>query len=701
MGYSLAKRVSILRKQVDDEQIGRWRLFRTVIICTLLLGLIVALLRPSLPEQNSEPPVDNWHRDIERQFRERMTWLDESPLALMPGAADIYADFGKSVATSLNTAEKSRTKEEEQALVDFEGMQTWIARSVTGALLRVGFVIIAFWPLWIIALVSAVFLVRWRFSAHPPKSVLGVCARPARLFYSGIYGPFRPNSSFSGTDFSCPGLACAPEAQRAAVLSHPIGVLLKKFNAINETNLRLAQIIVAHADFPAGVEEENPAPDDSETREIDEQRTSQLGVFTAEEGTLEQSTREGLEAVLEAHEKLTAYVRSLSSQGLKNSYLNKNYPLHLAGVEKMTARMSPLARLLATALTPNRVWAVGNLSASVVASAYLAIEAGKTLVYRRHGSSFTRISMFPHLQARAVIHSIEEYHQEYNGDLRLIIRQAIICSRRHGDFGRAFLPIRMPRESRVLRDWLEILYANKDKREDTAYLVELDAQMEEISINWRLGFSARLRQEKSSGSDNAYWKGLVYKSVVLMPLDQLVKIALRGIHDERKQRILKLLALTRKYQTRISISARLPGFKRQAMEAEASGEDSEKIVQALLASSTERNFVDYWRIVRRMLTRYNWLSTRVGDDAVPLVGLVQALLLSEDEPAVGFNALVPLRQRRFAELFGRHWESEYYAESPRQEDVDIFVDSDMFQEAVKKTAKSEEASKNDAGSVVV
>jgi hypothetical protein len=93
-----------------------------------------------------------------------------------------------------------------------------------------------------------------------------------------------------------------------------------------------------------------------------------------------------------------------------------------------------------------------------------------------------------------------------------------------------------------------------------------------------------------------------------------------------------------------------------------------------------------------MLTRYNWLSTRVGDDAVPLAGLVKGVLLPKPESnrktAEGVAALVPLRHRRFSELLGKQWEPLFFRGAPQPEEVEIFVDNNKFNERLKELNKT-------------
>ena len=723
MGFNVIKRVSDLRKQVDQNQVGRWHVVRATFLSFLGLSLLAIVILPAhrepayeevLKEDGSVDEMQtavnaalaSW-RKLQRQFDEQMHTLESSPLVLIPGASGRYEDFGKALVASAKPKHVKPVEGEDPdfAGFTFAGIRQWFHELFVGLVLRTLFVLLAYWPLWILAAAGGFFFAQHRGKAKVLDTMLSVLDRKKGPFYSGIYGPLRPNNSFSGTDLSCPSLACPPEISRKDVLTHKLAALLKAYGAQNETTLGLLQIILAHRDFPGNVPEENPLQAATEDErdsvdQTDDELFNQKGYIVSTNGySLEMATLEGLTAVLEAHKRIAHYRETLTQKNIKPAALNKNYPSHVQNVKKLCSGISPLGQLLAKTLTPNRMWALGQISPAVVATTYLAIEAGKSLVYKRHGDGFSQISNYPHLQARAVVQSVASYHHEYQGDTRLIIRQAIICSRRHGDFGRAFLPNRMPIESRALRDWLEILFAEPEKRQQAASLVELDTHIEEIGVNWRSGFVAQIKQFKKDTpapelSAQASVRGLPFKSVVLMPVERVVQLSLRGIHAQRKVRITELLDETRSYQTQLNISARLPGFKRQAMEAERSGDDSDSILRAIATKANGSALIEEWRIVRRMLTRFNWLSTRVGDDGVPLAGLVQGVVANtpadnnapkNSKNSTKFDSLVPLRQRRLAELFGKNWENTHYAGAPHPEQIEIFASQEALAEALART----------------
>ncbi len=691
MADNFNDRIASLKLQTDDERNGRLRFgsafFRTFPAFLIIAFLFHSLTAPIIEEGSTADPEQQWQTITNTQFEDRLDWLHATAI-ISPGGAPLYQWYAETVVSMFHYKRPKKAAAED--LVDLGGIYAGITRAITSLWLRIGFVLIAFWPFWGAAVVAGLTVYRKRFRGKRTDDMLGICDRGSTPFYSGIYGPLRTNNSFSGTDLSCPNLATPQMAAADAAAGHSIGKILKQHGALNQTNLDLTRVILQYRDFPSFVEGEQAAEEVADLGEaVEKTPVSTLGAqVTNANGTIESSAVTGLEAALAAHEALRQYVNEAQERNLSSAQLNASFAAHRELLQKFTANLSPLANTLVSALTPNRAFSLGRIPGSLIASAYLATEAGKCLVYKRDGKSFTRISRYPHLQARAIIQSLVAYGREYNGDTRLVIRQAIICSRRHGDFGRAFLPDRMPVESRALRDWLEILYEEPSRREMVARLVELDAHIEEISLNWRAVYSRRVRQSLDVANlgkkdeTSPFWKGLVFKSVVLVPMPEVVGMALRGVDDTRVKRVGELLNLTRKFQTSISISARLPGFKRQAV-------DREDAALLFASNDPQRDLFDRWVIVRRVLTRYNWLSTRVGDDAVPDEGFVHSLVLKTEldggKPELAaLDMLVPIRQRRYDEMFGKSWEGAFFVDSPHPNHIRVYVDRDEYQQAMKR-----------------
>ena len=701
MGLNVSKRVSSLRKQVDQTQVGRWSVARTGLLSFLVLTIFSLFALPKEEPiefaQVEEPTQILVHRQRVKLLsivaETRRSWIDDSFITLMPGSASSYENFAKETIASFAATEPKTEKA--PSAFELDGLTRWFSFYSAQVVLRSGFVVIAFWPIWLLTAVAGYLFATKRRRTSKMSTILSVLTRGLGPFYSGIYGPLRPNNSVSATDLSCPSLACPPMASVTQASTHQLYKTLKKYDAINETNVDLVRTVLAHGNFPPFVGEEIPVQQEELEQGLGaielEDRRSNTGYFEIEGNhTLENHAIEGLVAVLEAHARIVRYRAMLEKRSFNASTLNKNYPAHTNNIGKLFKGVSPLSKQLLQVLSPDRLWALAALPSSMIATSYLAIEAGKSLVYKRHGEGFTRISNYPHLQARAVVQSVSGYHKEYDGDRRLIIRQAIICSRRHGDFGRAFLPNRMPIESRALRDWLEIMYSVPEERSTIADLVELDAHIEEISINWKQGFTELVQESPNQVErprSDTIARGMPFKSVVLFPIESVIQASLTGLHPNRLERVTKLLSKTQKYQAHLSISAKLPGFKRQAMEAERSGEDSDAIIKMLQERPNGEKTLEQWRITRRMLTRYNWLSTRVGDDAVPVTGLVLGKIADGDSTPL--SPLAPIRQRRFVDLYGRQWEKKLYGEQ---------IDSDLIEvhTSPESLNKANKASEDDA-----
>ncbi|MBL7663149.1 hypothetical protein JNK13_10405 [bacterium] len=568
-----------------------------------------------------------------------------------------------------------------------------VERFLTIFFLDLGFILFSFLPFWLLAIALGIYWTKYRMKPTPTKDFLGVCDPGVSPFYSGIYAPFVPNGGASASDFSAPGLATPQKISLAEASKHKLAMMLRGAQALNGTTQELVQIILAYRDYPGFVEEERAAEeytDATEDSQSVDTAPAKLGFVAPGNNTLEHDTCLSLEALLEAHQILKDLWAKVGD-ALAEDRFEALFGDYLSAVGSKSKQTSQLVQTLIQSLTPRRSQALAKLPTHLVAAAFLATEAGKGFTYERTKDLFHQVSRYPHLQARAVIQSILSFHTEYNGEERRIIRQAVICSRRHGDFGRAQLPIDMSIPTRALRGWLEILYAVDEKRKDAGELMELDTHIEEIHEMWKRNIVERLKIDAAKEKSSLYpmWKGVVYKSVILQPLAGVIEISLQNISSQRLERIQTLIACTRDDISSLSISARLPGFKRQAMEAERSAAESGGRTSLLAVEPQEQDLLNRWLVVRRMLTRYNWLSTRVGDDAVPTDGLMQGIVLLRDEEqhVVGFDALVPLRQRRYKELCGDDWENRFFLGSPHPDDIEVFSVIEDFKKTLTERAE--------------
>jgi len=701
VGSVYQKRIDSLKANSSDEVegIGFFKVFFLSVLLFLILGSFLSEA-PDFTDNNSQTDNEEYDEDYEPlwedlaldRVRARSTWLNYTVIGIL--FSGIYEGIGESVIDFSTNVEDD---DEVEPMLSPSAWFSYFAQAISGSFLRTLFALLTFWPFWLLSILIGYFLIKKGLTEKPSKSVLGYCGRPGKPFYSGIYGPLKPNNSISGIDYSCPNLVCPEMEKESVALDHSIVAMLKKYRAFNQTNLELTQIILAHKDYPSEVLEERSA-EEEDNEEVDT-------FVTNESGKLEDSAKEGLKAVLEAHMALAKYHKGLKnaakksnsedsegSEGKSKRTKHVSFKETSEKMEKLGSNLSPLGKILLSTLVPSRGRAIASVPPSLVASCYLALEAGKSLVFDPMEDRFTCASIYPHLQARAVLQSLQSFHSNYKGDGRLIARQAIICSRRHGDFGRAFLPINMPIQSRAIRDWLEILYTPKDRRANKGLLIELDAHIEELNIVMKDNLSKKLEDEADpevdTTSNQSLWKGLSYKSVVLFPLNSLLEITFANVEKAKLIRIADLMDETRSLQETLSISARLPGFKRQAMEAAKCKTQIGDILSNLKTQKGGEKLVEKWTILRRMLTRYNWLSTRIGDDAVPPDGLVQTILIdrfnAKNPEVIGLDAVVPMRHRRFKELLGDSWEKDFFQSPIHPRDVEICIEPKEFEPKLSK-----------------
>jgi len=665
VGSNLNQRLSHLATATSDELAGQLS-FGKLLFLLLLAFFVVGWI---FSYSKDETYLTRQHKAADS----RAFWLD---MTIVGGFfSDDYREVGRA---SSEKAIANQENQQESSFIDFIFNITSI---FSGTLYKLMFVLIVFFPFWILGGLAGYYLLRKNFIDKPGSSgvleVLGIENRP---FNSGINAPLKPNGSISCTDISCPGLACPPMAEENEARSSALAGQLKKFGALNNTNLSLVRIILAHQDYPCSVPPERSV-DDHQNQEEEEAEGSYV---SNKEGTILDSTGRSLPAVLMVHGCLRKYFKS-GSVPKKGLLPYKKITEDFATIGQ---KLSPEARTLLNCLTPVRARAIAHLPPTLVATGYLACEAGKALVFEKSDSQFVRNSLYPHLQARAVLHSIEPYHKEYKGDGKLIVRQAIICSRRHGDFGRAFLPVNMPIQSRALRDWLEILFMDRADQPKIAELCELDAHLEELYLNLKSRLAERVtaRDPKEDYSEAFLWQGVVSKSVVLMPLKSLIEVCFYQVEAAQRNRIIELMKTTKEMLVNLSISSRLPGFKRQAIEAAKLGDDYEETL-GKFGSSGEK-LLSQWLVLRRMLTRYNWLSTRVGDNPVPPEGFVRTILLDRskkgEDAIITVGNSIPLRQRRFKELIGETFEKDFYHCRIYRKDIFPYSTDGEFEKGLEK-----------------
>lgn len=658
MALEFQKELSNLKAIADTDREGLLPPFRTYLVLLILVWATFFLFTLVTGARHNSTAVSTYQKEfssgptlpsqwaartlLERD--DRILWLKK--YGLLSG---IYEKYSAGCFLFFISEKNSVTPDQKIGMTSVEGMKFTVFRFLTDSSLDFGFLLIAGTPVW----VAGFFVGRLFGSKHwkplKNKDILGICDPGVGPFYSGIYGPLNPNGSFSGTDYSCPSLVCPPTLSSDKIKETDLYSILESAGAVNKTNKSLLGIILAHSNYPARVPEEGRHEDDHtnvihETEEFEHVEPPTKALIKIDHKTLEWSTRHGLSAVCRCHATLKSLLDTESFDSFENWQKTK---------EQLADDHDPLAKTLLTSLSAEKGKALAEVPINLLVSAYLATEAGKSLVFSPVGDGFTQVSNYPHLQARAVIQSIPEYHEEYDGDQRMNLRQAIITSRKHGDFGRTFLLRSMTAQSKAIRDFLEILGSEPGQVMTTGELVELTSHLETVKKTFAHGFVADIKNQFAF-PDQSKPFGFLHHNVVLVPVKKCFSFGLAMRSNEEIEHIYKLCVQASKVQEAHPITTRMPGVK-QNFDSAISRKVPENSCYEWLVNENKM-FEQKWHILRRTLIYYNWLSSKLDDRLVPEDGLVAAAVPGEDGVAQYIYACVPLRKRRIAEILGAEWE---------------------------------------------
>ncbi|MBP9838775.1 MAG: hypothetical protein KBC84_08675, partial [Proteobacteria bacterium] len=408
-----------------------------------------------------------------------------------------------------------------------------------------------------------------------------------------------------------------------------------EFEAFNDTNLSLVQIILAYPDYPGDIYQDD---------------------FSDNRLTLINSANQGLNSILSLHKILGQYIGALKNQDYPLDRLNFEYTLHYLALDKLGEKLDNVARVALQCLTPNLAWALSEMSSQAVATAYLATEAGKCLVFKKEGEHFLRISQHPHLQARAILQSVESYFNDYSYNEREQIRQAVIYSTSVNPEKEILLPLQMTKGAKGLRNCLEILWHLNNNWQSKAKTLELHGHLSDLHHNFCENYLNKISTQHIVGNPHIY--GLPYRSLTLVAIDLITECSFINIDEERINRIIQLL-----------------------------NEDEEfKNFEKFLVSSKGKNRLEIQKqiITFAMLKKHNWAANKIGDFYLPQERVIKSIVVGQDTSTsrslvFGFESLVPLRQSKFQEYFGIDWKEKYFPQAPHHHSVKIFVDQESYQ----------------------
>lgn len=586
----------------------------------------------------------------------------------------------------------------------FNVISLWVLRSATGTLsgrfyldrwqllsnvylslhtgvLRVVFILLVSWRVWLVVIVIAAIYGFYSYEVYNRSDLLGQLGNK-RFFFSGIQAGLDNINQDGAPELQVTGLACPKSVPLLTASTHSLGKLLHQYQAANQTTMSLAAILIRYREWPpylaeAGaedlLEQSFVATDLSEHSALLLEKALLLQASYQEQFNLQPLRHRSSKVVLEGA-ALSKEQRQSEAVLLESELrdLGKNMlPLVVKDDDQRYNSASYAAALQQAfdqVLTPELKREIAALSSAELATVVLAYQAGKSLAYGRVSSKWVKKSNFPHLSARAVLHSLPSYSNDFDFNTRTILRRALIYGSRKSAFATVRFPLDFSKDSQALRQWVELLMACPHELRSVADDLELFAQICAIHQEWTARFLdgvAALRQDLLQD---------VYVSphnLLFISVKQVLALARQFVSPGQWSRLEALGRLADKRN-------RITEMAQQAELGEVADSDA-NVQSSLLAPFSKQELtrlaklhqlsesdVRDWGILRLALNSFAWLGRRVGDYTVPASSLIFTVFSPErplsDQNSLGLlgrKGMVALRTRRLEERFGRSWRNAF------------------------------------------
>lgn len=532
-------------------------------------------------------------------------------------------------------------------------------------LLRVSFLLVAWWRLWIAVIILSIIWGARSVRIYRGNDMLGATGN-GRLFYSGIKGELKEVSPEGAPEAQVPGLACAKSESITVARVSDHGKLLEKYKAANQTNLGLVGIILKHKNWPAHVAEPGFEP--------------VLKKYLGENHnhTFVNYSLAALETALSLHASYKDGIFNDQDLGLDLSQSNLESSVATPSDVDLKTYTGFLKAAFHRVLTPSLRQDLALLSAAQVATIVLANEAGKVMAFAFEAGKWARKSSFPQLCARAILHSLVQFADEYDFNQRTNIRRALIYGSRKSVLAPVKFATDLSDQARAARQWVELLMASPH---------ELTAVSDEVEM---FGIICQAHQ---------VWKTLVLEGVLsgsaeltedifaslrlfFMPLKKAVKIAKKCLDPELLERLKVLHKRVKQLQQVRSMDEMLMGENQYKTEIPAYEKilapfSKEQVIQISNEHGVLQREIEDWSSLRLIVNAFGWLGRRVGDYAVPESSVIflafkngaeQENKSSEEkvyktQKLEGRAAMVPLRFTQLQEKWGVSWASRFISVS--------------------------------------
>ncbi|MEY4667627.1 MAG: hypothetical protein RL518_326 [Pseudomonadota bacterium] len=608
--------------------------FGALVLSVLLIFFILHQLHGSLDTAQSIQ-----HHLLERQepWSERMAqdlesyrgWLERygtgAELSVFDDISAVLAQSALAMSTSPS-----------------ESLLASLYVSAHSGIVRALFLIIASFRLWVATLLIAAYCGLTSYRPYKGDDILGQTGN-GRLFYSGARGGLENLAPSGAPDVLVRGLACPDYATKTETHASSIWKTLSEWGATNATNEALAAILTKHGDTASYIP-----------------RLEDEGIYDQcfKGASLKEHVPNLLQVALELH---SSYA-SGNSTDLPEDALPVD-SLHGANSETYARA---LQGALHQVLSPHLRTLIGQLSAQEVATFVLALESGKIIAHSYEAGKWFRRSNFPHLSARAILHSVVAYPREFDFFSRQRIRQALVYASRTSSFAPVRMPIGMTDDIWALRQWAEVLLASPHELSDAVHEIELvglvraaHTRFEREVLPKALSFVPELTTTSFTTMSDLFF----------LPLESIVTLLGRTVEPHILARIAHLSSIVGVKQ------------KQRIERAQASEEGAgttliydrvfapitdEEVAQLASLHTLNPAEIREWSSLRNILASFGWLARRVGDYTVPESSIIFSVFKTPaNYPGantlnlIGKSGLVPLRGSKFREVLGGDWDRKF------------------------------------------
>jgi hypothetical protein len=523
-----------------------------------------------------------------------------------------------------------------------ESLLTSLYISAHTGVIRALFLLIASVRMWIAAFLVAAYFGFTYYKPYQGDDLLGQTGN-GRLFYSGARAGLESLSSTGAPDVLVRGLACLDYASKGEILSSPLWRALSEFDATNETNEALAAMILKHGDTASFV----PRLEDEAAFEK-----------TFKGASLSEYVPHALNVALLLHAEYAAGRVTSAPEG------------SLPPTSLSNATSEQYSRVLLSALHqvlhPRLREAIGALSTEEIATFILTMESGKILAHSLEAGKWFRRSNFPHLSARAILHSVLAYPREYSFEARQRIRQALVYASRSSSFAPVRMPIGMTDDTWALRQWAEVLLAAPHEIAHVVDELELVGLVRKAHQSWEREVLPKATSLVPDLTTTSY---ATLSNLLFLPLASIVALLRRTMTSQELSRLAQLTSIVGvRQQQRID----------KAHQTEDGGgttliydrvfspimESDVKTLCELHALAAED--LRDWSALRNILVSFGWLARRVGDYTVPESSVIFSVFKAppgypgtNSLNLIGKTGLVPLRGTKFEEIWGSDWDRRF------------------------------------------